>query len=125
MNIEDFRNYCLKKPHSTEHFPFDEVTLVFKVGNKMFALSGLERIPPEINLKCDPERAIELREEYDGNIIPGYHMSKKHWNTLRISNLPNNLIEELIDHSYDLIVQSLPKKIKEQLKSKKKNELIR
>ncbi len=115
MNIEEYRNYCLSKPCVTEHFPFDEVTLVFKVCNKIFTLSGLENQPPKINLKCDPERAISLREEYDGIITPGYHMNKKHWNTIDISNLPQGFIEELIDHSYDLIVKSLPKKIREEL----------
>ena len=115
MNIEEFRDYCLAKPCVTEHFPFDETTLVFKVCNKMFALSGLERQPPAINLKCDPERAIALREEYDGTILPGYHMNKKHWNTVEINNLPYDLLIELMDHSYDLIVESLPKKVREKL----------
>jgi len=76
MNIEDFRQYCLSKKGVTEDFPFDEHTLVFKVMGKMFALSGLERLPPQVNLKCDPERAVELREEYDSDIIAGYHMSR-------------------------------------------------
>ncbi len=116
MNIEEYRNYCLSKPCVTEHFPFDETTLVFKVCNKIFTISGLERMPPAINLKCDPERAVELREEYDGKILPGYHMNKKHWNTVEIEQLPQKFIEELIDHSYDLIIQSLPKKWLEQLK---------
>jgi len=78
----------------------------------MFALSGLERIPPQVNLKCDPERAIELREAHDGDIIAGYHMSKVHWNTLMLQNLPPNLIIELIDHSYDLVVMKFSKKLK-------------
>ena len=115
MNIEEFRTYCLNKPCVTEHFPFDEVTLVFKVCNKIFTLSGLENNPPKINLKCDPEKANQLREEYDGIITPGFHMNKKHWNTVEISNLPQGFIEELIDHSYDLIVKSLPKKLRDQL----------
>jgi predicted DNA-binding protein (MmcQ/YjbR family) len=115
MNIEEFRTYCLQKKGVTEEFPFDEQTLVFKVLGKMFALSGLEHQPPKINLKCNPERAIALREEYDGRIYGGYHMSKKHWNTLIISELPYPLIFELIDHSYDLVVQGLPKKLREQL----------
>ncbi len=112
MNIERIRNYCLSKKGVTEHFPFDEVTLVFKVMGKMFVLSGLERQPPQVNLKCDPEWAIELREEYDGTIISGFHMSKKHWNTVEIHQLPNDFIKELIDHSYDLVVQGLTKKIR-------------
>lgn len=113
MNIEEFRNYCLGKPFVTEEFPFDETTLVFKVMGKMFALSGLEQQPPTVNLKCDPERAIELREEYDGSIISGFHMNKKHWNTLEINNLSSTLIIELIDHSYDLVIKNLPRKIRD------------
>ena len=116
MNIEEFRTYCLSKPCVTEHFPFDEVTLVFKVCNKIFTLSGLENNPPKINLKCDPERAISLREEYDGIITPGFHMNKKHWNTVEITQLPKDFLEDLIDHSYNLVVQSLTKKQREQLK---------
>jgi len=81
MNIEQIRYYCLSKKAVTETFPFDEKTLVFKVAGKMFLLCGLERIPHEINLKCDPEKAITLREEYDGLIYGGYHMNKKHWNS--------------------------------------------
>jgi predicted DNA-binding protein (MmcQ/YjbR family) len=117
MNIEEFREYCLIKKGVTEEFPFDEQTLVFKVLGKMFALSGLERLPPQVNLKCDPERSIELREEYDGLIYGGYHMSKKLWNTLEITNLSHQLIFELIDHSYDLVVEKLPKKLREKLQS--------
>lgn len=113
MNIEQIREYCISKKNVTEEFPFDETTLVFKVMGKMFALSGLERQPPAVNLKCNPERAIELREEYDGTILPGYHMSKKHWNTVEIINLPQEFIMELIDHSYDLVVKSLPKKFRD------------
>lgn len=110
MNIEQFRDYCLSKKCVTEEFPFDEKTLVFKVLGKMFALSGLEHVPTTVNLKCDPERSIQLREEFDGQIIKGFHMNKKHWNTLEISSLPAHLIIELIDHSYDLVVDKLPKK---------------
>ncbi len=115
MNIEEFREYCIAKKGVTEEFPFDEQTLVFKVLGKMFALSGLERQPPQINLKCDPERAIELREEYDGLIYGGYHMNKKLWNTLEISNLPHQLLFELIDHSYDLVVAKMPNKLRQEL----------
>ena len=113
MNIEEFRTYCLSKKGVTEEFPFDEQTLVFKVLGKMFALSGLERQPPQVNLKCNPERSIELREEFDGLIYGGYHMNKKLWNTLEINNLPQQLIFELIDHSYELVVKGLPKKLRE------------
>ena len=115
MNIEQFRNYCLSKKYVTESFPFDEVTLVFKVANKMFALSGLEHHPSTVNLKCDPEKAIELRAQYS-DVIEGFHMSKKHWNTITIEgNLSNKLIEELIDHSYNLVVNGLTKKLQKEL----------
>ena len=112
MNIESFRHYCLSKKGVTEEFPFDEVTLVFKVMGKMFALAPLERIPSQINLKCDPERAQLLREEWDGIIMPGYHMSKVHWNTLLMEQLPDDLLTELIDHSYNLVVAKFPKKLR-------------
>lgn len=112
MNIEEFRQYCIAKKGVTEEFPFDEQTLVFKVMGKMFALSGLERVPSQVNLKCDPERAIALREEHDGTIIAGYHMSKVHWNTLMIEQLPPKLILELVDHSYDLVVSKFTRKLK-------------
>lgn len=115
MNIEQFRDYCLAKKWVTESFPFDKETLVFKVAGKIFTIAPLERFPPQANLKCEPERAIELREEYDGIITPGYHMSKQHWNTVHIENLPDDLITGLIDDSYDLIVKGLPKKIRLEL----------
>ena len=118
MHIEDFRNYCLSKKGVTESFPFDEHTLVFKIMGKMFAICGLERIPSQVNLKCDPDRSVELRTQYDGFILPGWHISKLHWNTVIIeSNLPLKLIIELIDHSYDLVVSGLTKKLKEELKN--------
>tara|TARA_R110002051_G_scaffold138476_5_gene211222 strand:- start:9131 stop:9487 length:357 start_codon:yes stop_codon:yes gene_type:complete len=117
MNIEEFRAYCITKKGITEEFPFDVDTLVFKVMGKMFALAPLERLPSQINLKCDPERALELRETYDGVIIPGYHMSKVHWNTIFLENTSPKLIVELIDHSYDLVVSKLTKKQKEELKA--------
>lgn len=115
MNIEEVREYCICKKGVTEEFPFDETTLVFKVLGKMFVLSGLEHLPPTVNLKCDPERAIALREEHDGKIISGFHMNKKHWNTIEILSLPSDLIKELIDHSYELVVQGLPKKLRDKL----------
>ena len=117
MNIEVFRDYCIAKKGVTEEFPFDEQTLVFKVMGKMFALSGLERRPSQVNLKCDPERAVSLREEYDGTIIAGYHMSKVHWNTLFLEELPPKLILELVDHSYDLVVSKFTKKLKAEFDS--------
>ncbi|WP_149276594.1 MmcQ/YjbR family DNA-binding protein [Pareuzebyella sediminis] len=117
MNIEAFREYCLSKKGVSEELPFGPDTLVFKVMGKMFALSGLERHPPQVNLKCDPDRAISLREEYDGAIIPGYHMSKVHWNTLMLEELPPKLIIELTDHSYALVVAKLTKKMRSELEA--------
>jgi len=109
MNIEEFRNYCLLKPGVIGDFPFDVTTLVFKVSGKIFALTDLEG-DLSINLKCDPERAVQLREQYPA-IIPGYHMSKKHWNTILIDgSVDNDLLLELIDHSYNLVVSGLPLK---------------
>lgn len=108
MNIEELREYCLSKKGVTEHFPFDEVTLVFKVGDKMFALTNLDG-EPTVNLKCDPERAIDLREQHS-SIIPGYHMNKTHWNTVIMDgSVSDKLIYELVEHSYNLVFESLPK----------------
>jgi len=115
MNIEEIREYCMAKPGVTEGFPFDETTLVFKVMNKMFVLTGLERDPPFLNLKCDPDRAIELRGQYE-DIQPGWHMHKQQWNSVYYSgSVPADLVRELIDHSYDLVVQGLKKKDREAL----------
>lgn len=113
MNIEDLRLYCLSLHASvTEDFPFDEVTLVFRIGGKIFALLPLDASTPSINLKCDPIKAIELRETYSF-IKPGYHMNKKHWNTITLSELAQpELIKSLLKHSFDLIHASLPKSIK-------------
>ena len=114
MNIEDVRNYCISKKGVSESLPFDDTTLVFKVMDKMFALGNLEG-PLSINLKCDPDRSLELRAQYEG-ILPGYHMSKKHWNTVEMDgSVPFELVRELIDHSYDLVVSKLTKKLKEEL----------
>ena len=118
MTIQDLYDYCLSNPGVTEHFPFDEDTLVFKVGGKMFALSSLsewEKGNATINLKCDPDRAEELRAEYDG-IKPGYHMSKVHWNTVIVnSDVPAKLLRELITHSYELVFNSLTKKLQAEI----------
>ena len=114
MHVEEFRDYCLRKKGITEEFPFDDVTLVFKVMGKMFALCGLERTPTQVNLKCDPDRAVQLREEHE-DIIEGWHMSKIHWNTVYIERLDPKLTKELIDHSYDLVVSKFTKKLKAQL----------
>jgi len=109
MNIEIFREYCLSKPGTEDCFPFDENVLVFKVIGKMFAACNVTDEEFRVNLKCDPERSIELRDEFE-EIIPGYHMNKKHWNTVYMEGmLSQNLIKELIDHSYDLVTKSLPK----------------
>lgn len=120
MNVEQFREYCLSLPHVLEYFPFDEVTLVFKVGGmegKIFAFLPLDASPASANLKCDPDRSIELREEYP-QIIPGFHMNKKHWNTVYIEDgLTHKMLKELIDHSYDLVYQSLPKKLRTALEN--------
>jgi predicted DNA-binding protein (MmcQ/YjbR family) len=113
MNLETVREYCLKKKAVTESLPFDDETLVFKVAGKMFALLSLSG-DWGLNLKCDPEKAVELREKYS-DIAPGYHMNKTHWNTLNLNGiLPEKLVFELIDHSYHLIVESLSKKIKQE-----------
>lgn len=114
MNIEEFRDYCMAKPGVTEEFPFDETTLVFKVMGKMFVLTNLEG-DWTVNLKCDPIRAIELREMYPA-IQPGYHMHKALWNTVVMDgSLTRQLFLELVDHSYELVVNKLPLKLKQEL----------
>jgi predicted DNA-binding protein (MmcQ/YjbR family) len=114
MDIESIRNYCLKKDGVTEELPFDEDSPVYKVMGKIFAITNLTP-PYSINLKCDPEKAIELRERYDA-VTPGYHMNKTHWNTIELgSNIPPKLIKEWIDHSYELVVTGLPKKDRSKL----------
>ena len=118
MNLETYYEYCLSKKGVTEHFPFDEDTLVFKVGGKMFALSSLkqwEKGEPSVNLKCKPDYALELRAQYD-DIKPGFHMSKTHWNTIEINRaVPYKLIKELIDDSYELIFKSLTKIVQNEI----------
>lgn len=115
MNGEELREYCLGMKGVTEGFPFDEETLVFKVMGKMFCLASLEHNPIQCNVKCDPEKAIELREEYSG-VIPGYHMSKQHWNTLVFDgSFDNGQAKQWVLDSYNLIVASLPKKVKLEL----------
>jgi predicted DNA-binding protein (MmcQ/YjbR family) len=118
MNLETFYEYCTSKRGVTEHFPFDEDTLVFKLGGKMFALSSLkqwEAGSPSVNLKCNPDWALELRVQYDG-IQPGYHMSKVHWNTVSVkSDVSDSFLKEMIDHSYYLIFSSLTKKIQNEI----------
>jgi len=111
MDVEAIRAYCLTKKGVEEGFPFGDTTLVIKVGGKIFVLMNLDG-DPSMNLKCDPDRAIDLREENPA-IIPGYHMNKKHWNTVVLDgSLPKRLILEMIDHSYELVFQSLPLKLR-------------
>lgn len=115
MNVEEIREYCLSLKAVTEGFPFGETTLVFKVMGKMFCLCGLENQPASCNVKCDPEKAIELREEYEG-VNPGYHMNKQHWNTIVFDgSFSDELGRQWILDSYDLIVAGLPKKLKTDL----------
>lgn len=112
MDIEKFRNYCLAKKYVTEELPFDDVILVFKLlGQKIFAITPLDAAN-QCNLKCDPEKALILRESYSA-VQPGFHMNKKHWNTVLFNeDVGDQMLEELIDHSYELVYQGLPKKIK-------------
>ncbi len=117
MDIESFREYCLSKPMVSEETPFGPDTLVFKVAGKLFALTDIELFE-SINLKCDPEKAIQLREEYP-EVIPGYHMNKRHWNTISTSGMiGDDLLKQWIDDSYDLVVKGLPKKIRDEIKIK-------
>ena len=119
MDIEQLRSFCVSKPFVTESFPFNDDTLVFKVANKMFALISLKRWESQdqfLNLKCNPKRALILREDYR-SILPGYHMNKKHWNSVFLNSgeLSPDFVKELIDHSYDLVVANLPKREQRQL----------
>ncbi|WP_340075137.1 MmcQ/YjbR family DNA-binding protein [Leptobacterium sp. I13] len=121
MNIEELRDYCIRKKGVTESFPFNQDVLVFKVMGKMYALLSLkawEEGNPTINLKCDPEKALILREQYE-SIYAGYHMNKKHWNTIALKNgtISKSLLKELMDHSYDVVVQGLPRKVQEELRN--------
>jgi predicted DNA-binding protein (MmcQ/YjbR family) len=116
MDLEGFRDYCLSKIVATESVPFGEGVLAFKVAGKLFALAPLDQIPVTVNLKCDPDLAIALRDQYD-QVQPGYHMNQKHWNTVEIdSEIPDVELRKMIDHSYELVVQSLPKKTHEKLR---------
>lgn len=116
MNIEEFRDYCISKPGVSESFPFDSTTLVFKVMGKMFALADIEEFS-SMNLKCNPEFALELRERYQA-VQPGFHMNKKHWNTVSIHmDASDKEIYQWIDDSYNLVVQSLTKKMQTELRN--------
>lgn len=118
MNIEELVEYCARKKAVTEHFPFDEDTLVCKVGGKMFLLTSLkmwEKGEPSINVKCDPERAVLLREEFE-EVLPGFHMSKIHWNTVQVNKgINDKIIKKMIDDSYDLVLKSLTKKLQAEI----------
>ena len=114
MDITFFRSYCLSKAGTSEDTPFDANTLCFRVGGKIFAIIDIDSFE-SVNLKCDPERAMELRELHSG-IIPGFHMNKKHWNTVLFDgSVSDKLVLELVDHSYELIFGSLPKKLQQEI----------
>ena len=115
MNLENFRAYCLQKAGVTEELPFDDQTLVFKVLGKMFALTDIPLFK-SVNLKCAPEKAIQLRETY-ASVTPGYHMNKKHWNTVQMDgSIVDNVIYQWIDDSYQLVVNKLPRSMRDQLR---------
>src|SRR5438045_6572960 len=115
MDLAKFREYCLAKPNATEGTPFGPDTLVFKVGGKIFAIGSLDDVPARVNLKCDPDLALELRDRYE-QVRPGYHMNKKHWNTVEIeSGIPDAELKKMIDHSYELVLRTLPKVKREKL----------
>ena len=120
IELEDVREYCLLLPEVTGGYPFGEDHLVFKVKDKMFCLMSLEAFPSTMNLKCEPDRAIELREQYDG-IAPGYHMNKKHWNTLTLDgSIPDDVVLDLVRHSFDRVVKGLKKSERDEI-----NEALR
>lgn len=115
MNVEELRAYCLSLKGVEETFPFDDTTMVFKVMGKMFCACGLDRYPLQFNVKCDPEKAIELREEFSG-VQPGYHMNKKHWNTVVFDgSFDDDQGRSWIDASYNLVAATLTKKLKQEL----------
>lgn len=118
MNLESLRTYCLARPGTSEDFPFDESTLAFRVCGKIFLLADVESVPLHVNLKCDPERAVELRERYEA-VEPGYHMNKRHWNTVTLdSTIPDREIRGMLDHSYELVVAGLKKSERESLSAR-------
>ncbi|XOV95212.1 MAG: MmcQ/YjbR family DNA-binding protein [Bacteroidota bacterium] len=118
MDIETFRAYCLSKPLVTEEIPFGPETLVFKVAGKMFALTNIDSFE-SVNLKCDPEIALQLREQYQ-EVKPGYHMNKKHWNTVLTDGvIGDDLMKKWVDHSYDLVVKGLPQKKQQEINTLK------
>jgi predicted DNA-binding protein (MmcQ/YjbR family) len=115
MTFKALRDYCRSKPGAVEEFPFGEETLVFKVMGKIFALTGVERLPLAVNLKCDPDLAVELRDRWPA-VQPGYHMNKTHWNTVELDgSIPADKVREMIDHSYGLVVAGLKKAERQRL----------
>jgi predicted DNA-binding protein (MmcQ/YjbR family) len=115
VDAADLRAWCVGHAGAVEDFPFGPETSVFKVGGKMFALSGLGRAPLEVSVKCEPDLAVALRDSYPA-IRPGYHLNKRHWNTITLDgSLPDQLVRDLIEDSYDLVVSALPKRVREQL----------
>ena len=122
MDAVEFREYCLGKPNTIEGMPFGETVLVFKVAGKMFALMSLDEVPATANLKCDPDVALDLRDRYE-QVRPGYHMNKKHWNTVEIdSGIPEAELRRMIDQSYNLVVQSVPKFVEAAVTSGKRKK---
>lgn len=114
MNVEEFRAYCLALPYAEERFPFDETTLVFCIGGRMFAMVDLEHADC-VNLKCDPDVAVELRDKYEG-VQPGWHMNKKHWNTVALSaDVPASIIRQMANDSFRLVYAKLTRKEREKL----------
>jgi predicted DNA-binding protein (MmcQ/YjbR family) len=106
MNIEILRAYVIEKPFVTEGFPFGDTVIVFKVKDKVFLLVPLDSLPLQFNVKCDPEKAIDLREQYPAAVLPGYHMNKKHWNTIIVDGvLSKKQLFEMVDHSYQLVLK--------------------
>jgi len=121
MDLETFRDYCLSKLAAIESTPFGEDVLVFKVAGKIFALAPLDEVPATANLKCDPDLALELRDRYE-QVQPGYHMNKRHWNTVKIdSGIPEAELRKMIEHSYDLVVRALSKAQRYQLTRQKRS----
>ncbi len=113
MNVQTLYDLCRGLPGTSESFPFDETTLVFKVGGKIYALLSLESSPLCVNLKCKPDYAVALREQWPEDVFPGYHMNKKHWNTVVFEgSLSDSLLRELVLHSYERVVQGLPQRLK-------------
>ena len=126
MDLAEFREYCLTKPGSSEETPFGPDVVVFKVGGKMFALAALDELPTTVNLKCDPDLALDLRDRYE-QVRPGYHKNKKHWSTVELeTGILDVELRKMIDHSYELVVKGLPKaKVKLAARSRRSSAAAR